>query len=337
VLSRAPNKQRIMRTEMNDAGSKKVVQRWQTHGVIAHPPSRHVWIASHAQTPTPLKMENGQVRIYFGARDAQNRTMAVFLDVCANEPERALPLHDTPLLELGRPGAFDDCGIMPSSAVIWQSSVFLYYTGWNTAVTVPYRNAIGVAVSDDGGETFSRPFDGPVLDRNKADPYFVATPFVADDGGILRMWYLSATSWQIIDGRMEPSYTIRHAESADGFDWKPFGAECVACGDDEALARPWVLRGKRLYHMWYCYRSLHGYRNDPRRSYRIGYATSRDGLVFERRDAEVEMGDGRDTWDSEMQAYPALYAEGGRYYLLYNGNGFGKGGFGYATSELVLE
>jgi hypothetical protein len=322
---------------VNAADSENYVQQWSSHGLIAHWHRQHNWIASHAQAPTPLKMENGQVRIYFGVRDAQNRTMPVFVDVCATNPERALRLHDTPLLGLGAPGAFDDCGVMPSCALVWHNSVFLYYIGWNTAVTVPYRNAIGVAVSDDGGETFSRPFSGPVLDRNKMDPYFVATPFVAEEGGTLRMWYLSATSWRLIDGRMEPSYTIRHAESTDGFDWKPSNVECVACGSDEAIARPWVLRGKRLYHIWYCYRSLHRYRIDPQRSYRIGYATSRDGLVFERRDAEVEIGGQTEAWDSEMQAYPALYAEGSRHYLLYNGNGFGKDGFGYATSELVLE
>lgn len=313
------------------------MQRWLSHGLIARPPGRQEWIVSHAQTPTPFRREDGQVRVYFGTRDAQNRTRPVFVDLCANDPQRALHWHDTPLLGLGKPGAFDDCGVMPSCAVTWRGAVFLYYTGWNTAVTVPYRNAIGAAMSGDGGETFSRPFDGPLLDRNRADPLFVATPFVAQDGGTLRMWYLSATAWQLIDGRMEPSYTIRHAESADGFDWKPSHVECVACDGDEAIARPWVLRGKRLYHMWYCYRSLHCYRNDPRRSYRIGYATSADGLVFERRDNELEIGGGSDTWQAEMQAYPALYAEGGRWYLLYNGNGFGKDGFGYATSELELE
>lgn len=323
--------------DMQEAESKNVLQRWLSCGLIVRPPGPHKWIASHAQTPTPLKMENGQVRIYFGVRDAQNRTMAVFADVRANDPETVLSLHDTALLGLGKPGAFDDCGVMPSCAAVWRKAIFLYYTGWNTAVTVPYRNAIGVAISDDGGDKFSRPFDGPVLDRSRADPYFVATPFVAEDGGILRMWYLSATSWQFIDGRMEPSYTVRHAESADGFDWKPSKVNCVACGSDEAIARPWVLRGKRLYHLWYCYRSLRCYRNDPRRSYRIGYATSRDGLVFERRDAAVGVVGGSDVWDSEMQAYPALYEECGRYYLLYNGNGFGKDGFGYATSELLLE
>ena len=36
-------------------------------------------------------------------------------------------------------------------------------------------------------------------------------------------------------------------------------------------------------------------------------------------------------WDSIMMCYPYLYQHRGRKYLLYNGNGFGESGFGYAV------
>ena len=38
-------------------------------------------------------------------------------------------------------------------------------------------------------------------------------------------------------------------------------------------------------------------------------------------------------WDSQMQAYPAVVTAGGRTYLFYNGNDYGREGFGYAELE----
>jgi len=39
-------------------------------------------------------------------------------------------------------------------------------------------------------------------------------------------------------------------------------------------------------------------------------------------------------WDSEMLAYPFFYKHNEKVYMFYNGNGFGKSGFGYAELEL---
>ena len=36
-------------------------------------------------------------------------------------------------------------------------------------------------------------------------------------------------------------------------------------------------------------------------------------------------------WDSEMLAYGSVLSEKNQYYMLYNGNYFGKTGFGYAV------
>ena len=38
-------------------------------------------------------------------------------------------------------------------------------------------------------------------------------------------------------------------------------------------------------------------------------------------------------WDADMQRYPSLLAHDGRLYLLYNGNEFGRYGFGAAVLD----
>jgi hypothetical protein len=88
--------------------------------------------------------------------------------------------------------------------------------------------------------------------------------------------------------------------------------------------------------MWYCYRSITGYRHDAAQSYRLGYATSSDGLSWTRRDDLPQFNAAADNWDSQMIAYPAIVDFENRRFLLYNGNGFGQSGFGLAELDAEL-
>jgi hypothetical protein len=309
-------------------------QRWERRGVVYRPGANHAWMRSHAQVPTPIAVSEDVLRIYFGARDGDNRTSTVFVDVSVANPAKVVRVHDTPVMPLGNLGCFDDAGVMPSCVVATGGEHRLYYTGWNTSTTVPYRNSIGVAVSDDAGVAFRRPFEGPILDRTTSEPHFCATPFVMRDGGVWRMWYLSCTEWTVVDGKPEARYLIRHAESNDGFEWRRPGSIAIDyLQPDEAIARPWVLKNATGYEMWYCYRSNRAYRTDSTQSYRLGYATSLDGLSWTRRDEVPQLLGASDGWDAEMLAYPAVANVGGRRCLFYNGNGFGQTGFGVAEAS----
>ena len=309
--------------------------RWAKQGRIFCPDGRFDWMRSHAQVPTVDLATPDRIRIYFGTRDQSNRSVTARVDVSAADPSRVLGLYDRPALDRGELGAFDDSGAMPSWVVTRGEEVFLYYTGWNTGLTVPYRNAIGLAVSHDAGITFQRVFRGPILDRSRHEPFFCATPCVMLDQGVWRMWYLSCTSWQMIDERPEPRYHIRYAESTDGADWRAAGITCIDFDspDEGGIARPCVVKADRGYQMWYCYRKLSRYRQDRQRSYRIGYAESEDGLYWRRMDDAVGIDPSTDGWDSEMIAYPFVISIAEKKYLFYNGNGFGMSGVGYAVAE----
>ena len=222
---------------------------------------------------------------------------------------------------------------MPFSIVESDGAKFLYYAGCNTSTTVPYRMSIGLAASEDGGRSFQRIRRGPILDRTADEPHFCSAPFVACEGSEWRMWYLSCLRWRTIGGRMEPQYHVKMAYSGDGIRWSRDGSVAIDLShSDEAITRPWVQRGNR-WQMWYCHRSLDGYRTDKEKSYRIGYAESNDGVAWERRDDQGGLAPVVQGWDSEMTAYPAVYQQAGRLCLIYNGNGFGRSGFGYAVCE----
>lgn len=308
---------------------------WSRRELLHRCDPKYSWSISHAQCPTPLHLDGDAVRIYYGSRDAANRTRPGFVDVDASNPHRVIRIGARPVMDLGPLGAFDDAGVMPACVVAIGDRIILYYAGWNTSTTVPYRISIGMAASDDGGETFERMFEGPILDRTHREPHFCSTPFVLRENGQWRMWYLSCLNWEMIEDRPEPHYAIRSAVSADGIAWSRSGEMALPPANrDECLARPWVAKSGNRWEMWYCRRSRRGYRTDKNRSYRIERAESADGLTWTRSGSLGGLETAVEGWDSEMTAYPAIYEHRGVRHLLYNGNGFGQSGIGHAIWQV---
>ena len=154
---------------------------------------------------------------------------------------------------------------MGSCIVEQRSAEYLYYIGWSRGVSVPFYTFIGCAISVDGGETFSRVSNAPIVERDSQDAFLTTSPWVLVEDGLWRMWYASGTGWQATDDRPRHSYHIRYAESDDGIVWRRTGRVCIDYADDDeyAIARPCVVKTDSGYEMWYSCRGA---------KYRIGYA-----------------------------------------------------------------
>lgn len=299
---------------------------WHKRGRIFDPNDHGGWIASHASVPCALPLEGERWRVYFSARDEENRSQTGFLDLALRQGElpEVLDVSAEPVLRAGALGMFDDAGAMGTCLVEEGGELHLFYIGWNLSVSVPFRNALGLAVSRDGGRTFERVSPGPILDRSIHDPGFTASAWVLIEDGVWRMWYLSCLGWERTGSGLRHRYHLKYAESSDGIRWRRDGRVCIDFDseDEYAISRPCVIREPSgLYRMWYSHRGAR---------YRIGYAESRDGLSWERRDAERGLDPSPEGWDSEMVEYPCVFDRGGRRYLLYNGDGYGSSGVGIA-------
>lgn len=307
--------------------------KWHKTGLVYKPCGNLEWMRSHAQLPVVDRIDDGVLRIYYGTRDLRNQTVTTYIDVDADDPHRILYVHDQPILGLGELGCFDDSGAMPSWIVNRGGLKYLYYIGWNVGATVSYRNSIGLAVSDDGGQSFTRLYKGPILDRSRREPHFCGASCVLVEQGLWRMWYLSATRWVHIENKAEPVYHIKYAESRDGATWDRTGIVSIELSSplEGGLTRPCVIKDGGIYRMWYSKRGIADYRTNPRNSYRIGYAESRDGISWVRKDENVGIDVSDSGWDSEMITYSHVYEHNGCKHMMYNGNGFGKSGFGHAV------
>lgn len=309
--------------------------QWEKLGVIFTPDTELPWSQTHAQVPTVDVLSDTVWRIYYCARDAGNQSRISYFDIEAGNPHKILYRHDRPILELGKLGTFDDAGMMPSSIVTVGGLKYLYYTGWNVRKSVPYQNTIGLAISRDDGQSFQRAGEGPVLGLSLHEPYFIGTSTVIHEDGLWRNWYAACTGWEVIDGKPEPRYHLKYAESRDGIEWKRNGDIAIDYrdADEGGLVRAAVLREKDRYCMWYSRRNAMGYRSDRQHSYRIGYAESADGLRWTRMDDAAGIDVSDSGWDAGMIAYPSVARTADADFLFYNGNGFGQSGIGVARRK----
>lgn len=300
--------------------------KWIKKGLIFEPKCNFDWMVTHAAVPIAERRGEDSYRIYFCGRDKHNRSQTGYIEIKITEPKKILYITEKPVLGLGKLGCFDDRGAMPSWIVNHAGKKYLYYTGWMLGVTVPFYFYIGLAISRDDGRTFERASKGPILERDNQDPYLTASPCVIIENGLWRMWYVSCMKWEIENGKPKHYYHIKYAESKDGIQWDRKGIACIdfKSKDEYAISRPCVIKENDIYKMWYSYRG---------ESYRVGYAESKDGINWVRKDYESGIDVSESGWDSEMIEYPFVFTHKNKKYMFYNGNGYGKTGFGYAILE----
>jgi hypothetical protein len=295
---------------------------WRRLGNVFCPAGNFEWMFSHAANPFAEHVEGSEYRVYFSCRDRSNRSSvaSLMLDL---DSLKVRDISTRPVLTIGDAGHFDDNGISMACIVPTGDCRYLYYVGWNLCVTVPFRNSIGLAVSTGGGQ-FEKYSPAPVLDRSTSDPLSLSYPWVLKEGSIWKMWYGSTVRWRGTHG--EQDHVIKYAESSDGIHWQPTGDVCLAVASKDAYAhsRPCVVAESGRYKMWFSYRG---------EKYRIGYAESRDGIRWKRKNGEQGLEPAGSGWDSQSVEYAHVVDHAGQRFALYCGDGYGATGFGLAVWE----
>jgi hypothetical protein len=232
---------------------------------------------------------------------------------------------DSPVLELGEPGSWDDAG-HAAAAVYFDGSLYhLWYEGWDATGE---HDDIGHATSPDGVIWAKDPAN-PVLERGATgewDDRLVYGLGLVYDGSQFHMWYGGY-------GSQTGAYQGGYATSPDGTVWTKHPDNPVltlgpAGSWDDSWVRPHtvILEGG-TYRMWY-----EGWNGDIQH---IGYAESTDGVTWTKRPEPVlEAGRAPGAWDSDETGTPYVVFDGATYHMWYYGwGGSGDPAIGYAFSD----
>jgi len=299
-----------------------------------------VRMSSHAQVPYALTFPSF-VRVYFATRSLAdvNGQFVSSTNYCDFDLDmtKIINLGERPILSHGFLGNFDEFGIMPGSVIPVGDLWHFYYCGWSRRRGVPYEWAIGLATSADAS-AFTRQYPGPLVGPSMYEPFLHACPLVYRFNNEYFMFYLSGKAWHFDSPEPSSEYVLRMALSSDGINWRRLNEDLIPqLSSGECQTSPSVFFLNGVYHMLFSFRSLRDFRNNRENSYRIGYARSLNLLNWERDDSVVnfQASENPESWDHEMVAYPNVFESQGKWFVLYNGNGFGQSGFGVGELRIT--
>lgn len=315
--------------------------KWKKLGRIFDPTQHRLAnnCKEFAQSPQLLEFDDF-VRIYFSTREKEpggkflSHISFVEMD---KQFSRINKISNHSIIPMGELGCYDEHGIFPLNILRDNDKILGFIGGWSRRVSVDIETSIGLSISSDNGLTFQRVDSGPVLSASLNEPFLVGDPFVLKLNGKYHMWYIYGIRWinNPKNNVKERVYKIGHAVSSDTINWIKTDRRLIQdkLNADECQALPSVIQVNDNFHMVFCYRQAIGFRENSKDSYRLGYAYSSDGLNWVRDDDKLGIDTTEGEWDSDMMCYPQICQCNGKIYLLYNGNNFGRYGFGLAVLE----
>lgn len=319
--------------------SKESNFRWTKLGNVASPeePGLPSWINDYIQAPNSI-VHKDFVRVYFCTREQKDNdgryvSRVAFFDTGFDGSFTEKKYSESPILNLGSLGEFDEFGTYPFSALKLGEKVIAAYGGWTRSEATPFDVSIGMATSDSQGINFQRIALGPILTKSLNEPFVISSPKLRFFNGKYYLFYIAGTKWIPTDSKPDPIYRIRCATSDNGIDWTKLDRNIVSSIlSDEAQASPDVIYFGGVYHMFFCYRHGIDFRDNDR-GYRMGYAYSNDLLNWTRDDQRSDLTISEYGWDSESVSYPHVFEYMENIYMLYLGNGIGRTGIGIAKLE----
>lgn len=321
---------------------------WEKHPANPVLPPREKGSVDSTACMNPFAMVDGdRIRLFYaGGDDAGQRHICV---ATAAQDDLTTWERQGPLLELGKPGAFDQRWTVLPYVHRFGDRWHLYYSGneGSSGLGLQGFPGIGLAISEDG-EHFEKYSEAPVItgdqtaafpdNRGIAGGGTILEDVSADGGVTYRMYYTLATGTPSHDRHIDQEKYCAVCFSRDGIHWTDhrivLGPRSDVPHDDVAGAAPFV------WHDGDCYRMIYSAIGTRWDAYSLAQAVSADGFIWERGPGDSNLVlmpdfDNPDSWEHQMVEYPSLLIEGDHLRLFYCGNGYGRTGIGTATAKLM--
>jgi hypothetical protein len=307
--------------------------KWTKKGLICSQATLDLpWYKKNTMVPVPYLVDDQCLRIFLTMCDEQNVGRIGYIDVDPLVPSRILGYSKTPVIDIGEDGCFDDNGVVTASLLKEDDNLYMYYSGYQSCVKVPYMIFAGVAVSKDNGKTFTKISKRvPIIDRIDGESGTRCAPFVIKENGIYKMWYTADSGSGWVEGQQKklPLYNLKYMTSDSPLEWSAKKSDVAvefANDDEHGIAKCTLWKEDRQYKIIYSIRS-------HSKGYRLGYGESKDGIHFSRMDHHVGIDVSEMGWDSEMIAFAERIQICDKVYLFYCGNHYGMEGMGYAELD----
>ncbi|NOR58651.1 MAG: hypothetical protein GQ474_09030 [Sulfurimonas sp.] len=281
-------------------------------------------LLTHTSNPLAVHLKDDIYRVFFSARDKDNKSSVGYVDINILKNE-VINISNETTFKYGKDDTFYSHGVSIGNVYTVNNNDYILFMGWQIRDGGHWRGDVGRLLLEKKEKLTLQPKEAFMVCDDE-DKISLSYSWVMHDEGIFKMWYGSTIDWTSDNDEM--IHVIKYATSKDGETWHKHGlAIPYEIGVAQAFSRPTVIKDEQGYHMWFSYRSGDGTK------YRIGYAYSSDGIKWDRKkDSGIDVSE--DGWDSDMVCYPFVFKHKENTYMLYNGNDYGKTGFGLAVLEI---
>ena len=101
------------------------MMQWEKKGLIWGAHKQSEWMDNSALQPTPIVIGN-RIRVFCGLRDKNGVGRVGYVDLNAENPSEILEVSGKPCLDIGRPGCFDDNGVVPCAITRVGDELYLF-------------------------------------------------------------------------------------------------------------------------------------------------------------------------------------------------------------------
>lgn len=296
-------------------------QKWKIIDLIIKP-KKSLLQRSHCMVPTVKRINKDVIRVFYSSRDNHNISRIFYSDYNLTK-EKLQDNPSDPVFDIGELGAFDDNGVIPSCLISKGDYDYLFYIGWNKKSRVRMNLFGGLAYKKKREKKFKRYFKSPILERNSHDYLFNTAPFVIRHKNKYLMYYSSTIKW--INENL-PVYNIKMCESKNLIHWKRKGQVCINLKKKEfALGRSNLIVHNKKFMMWYSYKG---------KNYKIGYAESKDGKKWVRKDHLIKFKNNKN-FKFKMMEFSFVFRHKNNLYMLFNADNYGEKGIYLARNISV--
>lgn len=297
---------------------------WNPQGLLIKPNPAVWWMTTFAGPAAPYQVSEHHVRFFITGRDDANVSRIGPVDVDFSGAQPRIMGYGEPVVDVGVLGLFDSDGAAYPWLVEVDAMLYLYYVGWLQGAKVAMHHGIGLAIASGWDKPFTKQSRAPILPLSDGEPYGSASCCVdVQAPGQWRMFYTAFLDWRMEDGAPKHYYSIRETTSDDGVHWSTSSKAAINHADasEYALGKPCLTHENGQEVLYFVARGA---------KYQIWRAVKEpEGWVRDTTPVAIPASD----WDSDMQAYPLIWQLNGRDIMLYNGNGYGRSGLGWAVRE----